>query len=100
MVLPREGVPTPGRVLGEGLTSGMVVLLRRLPGPCAGALGSRGLLCWPLACAVRVFGGQTMAFGKGQFGANRTSGAAVKNRVVGSGGRALVLLKMSFDESS
>ena len=30
-----------------------MLLLRRLPGPCAGALGSRGLLCcrWLARCA-------------------------------------------------
>ena len=50
------------------------------------------------ALLARVFGGQTMAFGKGQFGANRTSGAAVKTRVAGSGGRVWVLLDMLFDD--
>ena len=81
--------------VGDGETSGMAAAL--LPRP-RGCFGCWGPLCCAAALLARVFGGQTMAFGKGQFGANRTSGAVVGSGVVGSGGRVWVLLDMWFDE--
>ena len=50
--------------VGDGDTSGIVVL--RLPRP-RGCFRCWGPLCCAVALLARVFGGQTMAFGKGQF---------------------------------
>jgi hypothetical protein len=89
-------IESPGGAgpVGDGETSGIVAA--PLPRP-RGGFRCWGPRCCARSAARRVFGGQTMAFGKGQFVRNRTSGAAVGSGVVGSGGRALVLLDMLFD---